>query len=291
MSFTFKILADQYIRRLEKSPATIRNYRMILNELAELDSKFVSDITSGDIWRAVSAIEKRGHRQTAGTALRLAGRVLRYAIATEQRTAPDPTTDLKGLLQTAKPIPRSAVTTREGIATVLRALYSNRGAPVTRAAQLLLAHTFARPRELADMRWAELDLVQEMWVIPAERMKMRRAHAVPLSRQALEILERIPRVHSERVFPGAGGRGLGKNTIGEHMVRCGVPRALHVPHGWRATASTIMHEWGVDPALIELQLAHAKKDRVAGVYDRSQRLEERVALMQRWSDFLDECLR
>jgi integrase len=122
-------------------------------------------------------------------------------------------------------------------------------------------------------------------------MKMRRPHVVPLSRQVLEIIERIPRVHSERVFPGAGGRGLGKNTIGEHMVRCGVPRTLHVPHGWRATASTILNEWGVDKDLVELQLAHAKKDKVAGVYDRSQRLEERAALMQRWSDFLEECVR
>jgi integrase len=292
MSFRFYVVADQYLKRLDKSSNTIRNYRSALDALGEKFNQLpIADIQSSDVWDAVALVEKRGHRQTAGTALRLAGRVLRYAIITKQRTASDCTVDVKGMLNTGKVRPRSAVTTREGIATVLKALSSNRGSEVTRAAQLLLAHTFVRPGELTGMRWSEIDWIQGMWVIPAERMKMRRPHAVPLSRQAVELLESIPRRHSIFVFPGARGRGLNRNTLGELMRRSGVPGSLHVPHGWRATASTIMNEWGVDSALVELQLAHAKKDRVAGVYDRSQRLEERVALMQRWSDFLDECMR
>jgi len=291
MSFMFKAVADRVIRGLEKSPATLTQCRTLLGRLEPLHKKHVAQIEAHDVWQAVKAIQDAGHRQTAQRALRLVSLVLRHAIAERQRTASDCTRDLAGLLKPGRSTPRAAVTTEEGVREVLKALYSGRGEPTTQAANKLLPHLFVRKNELLGMRWSEIDWGKKLWVIPAERMKMRLPHAVPLSRQAEEMIEAQRFEDEVLVFPGRDGREMSHRTLNDAMARSGVPPEKHVPHGWRTTASTLMGEWGWDRNLVELQLSHVKRDRIQGIYDRSQRLEERRELMQKWSDWLDEVMK
>jgi integrase len=155
----------------------------------------------------------------------------------------------------------------------------------------LLARTFVRPGELRQALWSEFDLDKAEWKIPAERMKMRRPHLVPLSKQAVAILRAQFEITGKGplVFPGLrSGRPMSDATMGDALKTMFFDSDEHVPHGFRVSASTLLNERGFDSALIELQLSHAKRDKIAGIYDRSQRAAERKVMMQAWSDCIEE---
>jgi integrase len=150
---------------------------------------------------------------------------------------------------------------------------------------------FVRPGELRRMEWSELDLDEAIWRIPADKMKMRDSHIVPLSKQALKVLESL-HAHSGSgsfVFPSlqTKDRPMSENTINGALRRLGYNHDEHVAHGFRSTASTLLNEQGYDPDVIELQLAHKARG-VRAVYNRAVRLEERKTLMQKWSNYLDK---
>jgi integrase len=136
-----------------------------------------------------------------------------------------------------------------------------------------------------------LDGEQPEWRIPAERMKMRETHIVPLSRQAVEILRDLVVITGRQryVFPaiGGGGRPISENTLNGALRRIGYPGDVMTAHGFRTMASTLLNEQGVHPDLIELQLAHAERNTVRAAYNRAQRLAERRVMMQNWADYLD----
>jgi len=155
----------------------------------------------------------------------------------------------------------------------------------------LLARTFVRPGELRMAEWREINFEKAEWRIPAARMKMRREHLVPLSTQAIEILRRQHDVSGDGplVFPGVrSGRPMSDAGMGVSLKNMFIPSHVHVPHAFRVSASTFLNENGFDSALIELQLSHAKKDKIAGIYDRSQRVAERVVMMQAWADLIEK---
>jgi integrase len=153
--------------------------------------------------------------------------------------------------------------------------------------------TFVRPGELRRAEWSEFDLEAEqpVWRIPAEKMKMRDSHLVPLSRQAVSILRGIePHTGGGKyVFPSlrSGGRPMSENTINAGLRRLGYAGDEHVGHGFRSTASTMLNELGFHPDLIELQLAHKERNKSRASYNKALRIEERTRMMQSWADHLD----
>jgi integrase len=156
----------------------------------------------------------------------------------------------------------------------------------------LLPHLFCRPGELRLAEWSEFDLEKAVWSVPAGRMKMRRPHHIPLSRQAVEILKEVQKITRRTeglVFPGiATGRPLSENTLNVALRRLGYDKEEMTSHGFRSTASTLLNESGKwSPDAIERALAHGNDDRVRSIYNRSAYWEERVKMAQWWSDHLD----
>lgn len=179
----------------------------------------------------------------------------------------------------------------EEIPELLRKMRDYSGTAVTRIAMELLSLTFLRTGELIGGLWPEIDWKQKMWRLPKERMKMKRPHIVPLSTQAVALLERLRPItgKSGRLFPIAtGGPGfMSNNTILQGMEHMGYKGRM-TGHGWRSVASTYLHEAKFDHEHIELQLAHSKVDKVSGAYNYAKYLEDRAVMMQRWAGALDE---
>ena len=153
-------------------------------------------------------------------------------------------------------------------------------------------HVFVRPGELRRAEWAEIDIEREVWSIPAEKMKMRWPHKVPLSRQVLAILEELHPLteHSPYVFPAfhTWKRPMSENTITFALRRMGYGKDQMTAHGFRAMAATLLNEMGLwNPDAIERQLAHMENNGVRRAYARGQYWDERVRMMQYWSDYLD----
>jgi integrase len=293
MSYKFKQVANEVIRRKEISKATTRAAWAALNALAPLHDRHVADITTPEVFEALEAVPSR---HIARRAMQLASNTFRYAIARGQRKSPDPTADLAGLLKPLKRVKhRAAVLDAAGVRTVLNAVQTGGCEPVTRAALTFLSLVFVRPGEVRGMRWSEINLDEAVWTIPAERMKDRRVHHVPLSRQALAVLDIVALEDPEFVFPGRrhGGRArpLAANTLNSAMERAGVPRTLHVPHGWRATARTVLEELGEDRRVLELCLGHQRGSASEKAYARTELWDARVGVMQRWADWLDATVR
>jgi integrase len=190
----------------------------------------------------------------------------------------------------------AAITDPAKVGELLRAIDGYDGQPTTAAALKLAPYVFVRPTELRAAEWSEimLDGEQPEWWIPAERMKMREAHIVPLARQSVNILQALQPIigRQKYVFPaiGGGGRPLSENTLNSSIRRLGYSSEEMTAHGFRTLASTLLNEQGVHPDLIELQLAHAERNTVRAAYNRAQRLAERREMMQKWADYLD-CLR
>ena len=172
-----------------------------------------------------------------------------------------------------------AITDAAGIGALLRSIDSYGGQPATHAALRLAAHVFLRPGELRRGHWTEIDFEAAQWRVPAERMKMKREHIVPLSKQAIAILRDIERItgEGEYIFPaiGAKRRPISENTLGKALRMCGYSSDKMVPHGFRSMASTVLHELGFISSDIELQLAHADKNKIRATYNRSERIKER----------------
>jgi integrase len=151
---------------------------------------------------------------------------------------------------------------------------------------------FLRPGELRAGRWSEIDFDEAQWRIPAERMKMKREHISPLSKQSIAILRDIERItgEGEYIFPAIGPkrRPISENTLGTALHAIGYTSEQMVPHGFRSMASTLLHDLGFVSSDIELQLAHADKNKIRAVYNRSERIKERTRMMQKWSDHLDK---
>jgi len=250
----------------------------------------VKEIQALDLLAALQRIEKRGAHETAHRVRSLCGQVFRYAIATG-RAERDPSADLRGALTPVKHKSMATITDPKNVGALLRAIASYSGAFATRCALQLAPLTFVRPGELRYAEWSEFDLDAAEWRIPAHKMKMKVQHIVPLSTQAVEILRELhPYTSRARyVFPSVRtfDRPMSENTVNAALRRMGFEKGEIVGHGFRAMASTLLHEMGWDSDVIERQLAHAERNKVKAAYNYAQHLPERRKMMQAWADYLD----
>jgi integrase len=264
--------------------------------LSLLDSSIgrvaIAEIKPPDVLAAVRKIEDKGRRESARRTLQLASAVFRYAVATG-RLASDPTRDLRGALTAPTVKHYAAITDPKRVGEMLRAIDGYVGLGLTKLALQLAPHVFVRPSELRCAEWGEIDLDGALWTIPAAKMKMRKVHHVPLSRQAVAVLRDVKAVTGPAgfVFPGMRSRArpMSENTLNAALRRLGYTSEEMTSHGFRALASTLLNESGRwHPDAIERALAHSDKDKVRAAYHRGQHWKERVEMAQWWSDYLDQ---
>jgi integrase len=257
---------------------------------AWIGSRPIADVLAPEILTVVRRIENRGARETAHRALATAGQVFRYAIATA-RAMSDPTRDLRGALAPFKSEHFSATTDPKEVGKILRAMDGYEGSLIVRCALRLAPLLFVRPGELRHAEWAHIDFESAEWRFVATKTKT--PHIVPLSRQALEVLQELHPLtgRGRYVFPSgrSNARPMSDNTILAAMRRMGIEKGEMTGHGFRAVARTILDEvLGIRPDYIEHQLAHAVRDPNGRAYNRTAFLPERREMMQRWADYLDE---
>jgi integrase len=289
---TFRVIGLEWLAKQKLAPATMEKARWTLNDLLfpDLGDKPISVITAPEVLAVLRKIEGRGAIETAHRTKQRASQIFRYAIATG-RASHDPTGDLRGALQAANVEHRAAITEPKRAGELLRAMDDYSGQPSTHYALKVAPYVFVRPGELRAAEWPEIDLDKAEWRIPAERMKMREAHVVPLATQVVAILREIqPLTDSGRfVFPSlrTNTRPISEGTLNAALRRVGFSKEEMTGHGFRTMASTLLNEQGWHPDLIELQLAHAERNKVRAAYNRAQRLDERRKMMQAYADYLD----
>jgi integrase len=292
---TFKAVADEYIEksvREGRAAVTIGKARWLLSLLEPaLGARPVDAISPVELLAALKTIEAKGHLETARRMRSFASRVFRYAVATA-RASTDPAMTLRGALVAPTVTHHSAILDARGVGALMRAIDGYNGQPMTQLALKLAPHVFVRPGELRQAEWEEIDLEAGVWKITASKMKMRQPHMVPLSRQAIAILQAAQALtgHNRYVFGALhpGKRPMSENTINGALRRLGFTGDEMTAHGFRATASTLLNESGKwNPDAIERALAHKSADGVRGAYHRGAHWQERVEMAQWWSDYLD----
>ncbi|RYG38824.1 MAG: DUF4102 domain-containing protein [Burkholderiales bacterium] len=292
---TFKAVAEEYITKCERegrADVTVGKSRWLLSLLEPaLGTRPVEDIRPAELLAALKRVEARGHLETARRLRSFASRVFRYAVATA-RASSDPAAALRGALIAPKVKHHAAILDEKGVGALLRAIDGFDGQPMTRLALRLAPHVFVRPGELRQAEWAELDLETGVWKIAATTMKMRQPHRVPLSGQALGILQEARALTGQHryvfssLYPGT--RPMSENTINAALRRLGYAGDEMTGHGFRAMASTLLNESGKwNPDAIERALSHKVSDGVRGAYHRGAHWAERVEMAQWWSDYLD----
>lgn len=255
-----------------------------------LGEKSISTITALELLAALRRIENRGALETAHRAMQNCGQVFRYAVATGKAER-DPSGDLKGALPPVMKKHLASITDPKKIAGLLRAIDGYEGHFVSKCALRLAPLVFVRPGELRHAEWSEIDLDNAEWKIPAEKMKMRQVHIVPLSTQAVDILTEIKQLtgKGQYVFPSirTNKRPMSENTVLAGLRRLGYTKEEMTGHGFRSMASTLLNEKGWNKDAIERQLAHAERDTVRASYNYAEYLPERRKMMQAWSDYLE----
>lgn len=291
---TFGLIAEEYIERMEKSgaaEATLAKKRWLLEDLANpLSNRPIKAITPAEILDFLRRIEKSGRRETARRLRGVIGSVFRLAIVTLRADA-DPTLSLRGALLAPKVRGHAAITDEKEFGSLLAAIDEYHGWPTLQLALKFLALTCVRPGEVRGALRTEFDLQRAVWRIPAGRTKMRHPHDVPLSRQALAVLEEAWPLSelSELVFPSIRSpkQLLSENAMNAAMRRMGYTKEDMTAHGFRSSFSSIMNERGYDPDVIEAALAHRDSNAIRRTYNRTTYWEQRVKLMQEWADLLD----
>jgi integrase len=253
--------------------------------------KRIAEITPPIVLAVLRRVESRGALELTRRLKQSIGQVFRYAVATG-RAERDPTQDLKDALKPQRQGHFAAIETKE-LPIFLQVLARNEARlyMVTRLSLRLMMLTFVRTSELVEARWDEFDLDAARWEIPKERMKMRRPHLVPLSTQAVETLRQLHEITGGNVylFPNQRDheRPMSNGAILMALKRMGYKGQM-TGHGFRALAmSTIKEQLGYRHEVVDLQLAHAKRNKVDAAYDRAQFIEERTRMMQQWADYID----
>jgi integrase len=270
--------SDKIIRRFERD---------IFPWLGE---RPIADITAPELLSALRRIENRGAIETAHRVHQNCGQVFRYAVATG-RAVRDTSADLRGAIPPAKQRHHPSITDTNKIGELLKVIDGYQGSLITKCALKLAPLVFVRPGELRKAEWAEIDLEGAEWRIPAEKMKMRELHIVPLSTQAVEVLRELHSLtgSGRYVFPGArtNGRPMSENTVNAALRRLDYGSDELTGHGFRSMASTLLNEQGWHRDAIERQLAHAERDSIRAAYNYAEHLPERRRMMQAWADFLE----
>jgi len=295
---TFTAIANEYCAKRKRdgekawAPATASRSEYLLSLLnGSIGRLAINEIEPADVLGAIRKIEGKGNLESARRTLQLASAVFRYAVATV-RLASDPTRDLRGALTAPTVTHYGAVTDARRVGELLRAIDGYEGQGFAKVAMQIAPHVFVRPGELRHAEWSEIDFEGALWIIPAEKMKMRKPHHVPLSRQAVALFRAMYEVTGPTgyVFPSirTRTRPMSDNTINAALRRLGYSSDEMTAHGFRAMASTLLNESGKwHPDAIERALAHGDSDKVRAAYHRGAHWDERVRMAQWWSDYLD----
>jgi integrase len=289
---TFDSIAHEWIdeHRLDWSSYYLNQVETILDDdvYPTIGHLPIKTVTAHQLLAIVKRVAKRGAPTVAILIRQWCSAIFRYATAT-LRADTDPAAALKGAITRPKVKHKHALSVKE-IGLLLRRLEGAGGTEEVRTALKLLLLTFVRPGELRGARWSEFDLDAAEWCIPAERMKMREPHTVPLSSQAVELLYRLQGIGSQRphVFPNMRDpkRIMSPTTLNRFLERIGYAGQFSA-HGCRATASTVLNEMSYRPEVIERQLAHRERNSVRASYNHASYMPERRKMMQEWADFVD----
>jgi integrase len=294
---TFGLVAQEQLEAFGNkglAPVTLRKHHWLLTDLASsISDRPIAEITAADLLDLLRKVESSGRRETAKKLRADIAAVFRLAVLTGRITS-DPTLALKGSIAPPKPKGRAAITDEKEFGTFLRALNDFTGWPTLKAAIKFQILTMVRPGEARGAKRSEFDLDKAVWSIPPQRMKMRRPHIVPLSAQAVSLLEDIwPYSDNfELVFPSIQSKKklLSENAFNAAIRRMGYSGEEVTAHGFRATASTILNSRGYEPDVIEASLAHQDPDAMRRTYNRATYWKARVKLMQDWADLLDQLM-
>lgn len=293
---TFRDAAEEWMEKRRNSLSE-RHHETIVQRLSGNAYPYIGrmpigDIAPTDILEMVRVVEKRGALEAARRTLGICSMVFRFAVASGY-AASDPCRDLKGALESPKPKRHAAITDKAGAGQLMRDIDSYHGAPLIRLALRFMALTFVRSGELRGCTWQEIDWEERVWLIPKGRMKGRREHLVPLSKQAIAVLEDARLFSGERMFVFQSMRPykdvpLSDASLLRAIRNLGYDKYTMIPHGFRAMASSLLNEQGWRPDVIERQLAHVEKNKVRAAYHRTEYLTERREMMQAWADYLDQ---
>ncbi len=295
---TFEKIAELWLElwhgnKSERHVSTTRN-RLKANVYPVLGARPIAEIEPMELVQLAKGIEARGASDMAKRILQIVGMVLRYAVAHGYSTR-NPMAEIRpsDILKPTRKINMARIDAKE-LPALLRAIEVYEGRQLTRLAIKLMALTFVRTSELICARWEEFEFEAKRWSIPASRMKMQTPHIVPLSCQAIEVLELLRTLSGTRelVFPGEQNskKPMSNMTILKALERMGYKGRM-TGHGFRGLASTILHEQGYNHDHIELQLAHAPRNAVSAAYNHALYLEPRAKMMQDWADFLERTQR
>ena len=292
---TFKEVADEYYETLvdrELAPATLRKKLWHIEDLAKpLHNRPIDQITAAELLHLLKPIERSGRRETTKKLRATISAIFRLAMVT-MRAPADPSAALKDALLAPKVKGRAAITDEKEFGQLLRRLDDYSGWPVIPAAMKFQILTCTRPGETRGARMQEFDLAARTWTIPAARMKMRREHKVPLSRQAYDIvMENWSEIKGvELLFPSliSNRKLVSENAFNTVLRRIGYSGDEVTAHGFRVTASTILNSREHNPDVIEAVLAHQDTNAIRRTYNRTTYWDQRVELMQTWADLCDE---
>jgi integrase len=269
---------DRTLRRLEK------------DVFPWIGNRPICEIKAPELLKLLRRIEDRGAIETAHRIHQICGQIFRYAIATGKAER-DISNDLRGALPPTRKRHHATIVEPKKIAELLKAIQSYEGYFVTKCALQLAPLFFVRPGELRKAEWSEFNFETAEWRIPAEKMKMRAMHIVPLSTQAILILRELETLtgNSPYVFPSIRSlrRPMSDNTILGALRRLGYSKDEMTGHGFRSMASTLLNEQGWNRDAIERQLAHAERNNIRAAYNYAEYLPERRKMMQHWADFLN----
>lgn len=291
---TFEIVAREWHEKF-KPTWTPSHAARILTSLEKdafpwIGSRPIRELTPPEVLAVARRVESRGALESAHRLVSNIGMICRYAVASGKAES-DPTSSLKGALPPAKEKHHPSITDPKELGELLRTIDAYQGSHVVRCALRLAPLLFVRPGELRHAEWSEVDLEAAEWRIPAEKMKMRTQHIVPLSRQAVAVLRELHPLtgKGKYVFPGvrSSAKPMSENTVNAALRYMGYSTNQVTGHGFRSTASTLLNEQGWNRDAIERQLAHAERNNVRAAYNFAEFLPERRRMMQAWADFLD----
>ncbi|QMW05454.1 tyrosine-type recombinase/integrase [Spirosoma foliorum] len=251
----------------------------------------ITEITIPDVVRVVEKTGQRGTIETAKRVKQMTSQIFRYA-AQRGLCLHNPASDLRDILPTVREKHHACIHPKE-LPALMKAIQAYSGDHLTIAVMKLLALTFVRTGELIGAKWSEINWKSAEWHIPAERMKMKRPHVVPLSRQAITILNVLQPVtgHRDHIFHSGASKSkhISNGVVLMALRRMGYQNRM-TGHGFRSLASTILNEKGYPPDVIERQLAHEDSDKIRSAYNRADYLLERKKMMQDYADLLDKAL-
>ncbi len=291
-SNTLETIAREWIGQSERrwTPYYLGQVRTILEgDVFPFIGKLpIQDVKPAHVFKILKKVVDRDAPTVALLIRQVCSSIFRYAVAT-LRAEYDPCASLKGAIA-RKPVRHKTALTKDEIAELQKKVDASNGTPWVRISIKLLLLTFVRPGELRRAEWSEFDLVKAEWRIPAEHMKKREPHIVPLSRQALSLLHELREICQRRpqLFPNIRDpkRTMSQTTMNRYLERLGY-KGKFSAHGFRATASTLLNEMGYRPDVIEKQLAHRERNQVRASYNHASYMEERKAMMQQWADFVE----